>query len=64
MPDTPFCLGLEAKVLEKLGGAQGCLAMGNNHHIVPPNLLFAGFNRDLTAWFLQLSTSARAKFTP
>lgn len=40
MPDTPFCLALEAKVVEQLGEAQGCLAMGNKQHIVPPNLLF------------------------
>lgn len=40
MPDIPFCLALEAKVVEQLGEAQGCLAMGNKQHIVPPNLLF------------------------
>lgn len=47
MPDTPFCLALEAKVVEQLRGAQGCLAMGNKQHIVPPNLLFFDINRGL-----------------
>lgn len=45
VPDPPFCLALEAKVAERLGGAQGCLAKGNKCHIVPPNLLFSDINR-------------------
>lgn len=47
VPDTPFCLALETKVVEWLRGAQGCLAIGNKQHIVPPNLLFSDINRGL-----------------